>query len=202
MLVGIFIMIGIYKITSPSKKIYIGQSTNIEKRFFDYKKLRNCIGQKKLYNSFIKHSVELHKFEIVSICLEQDLNDIERYYQDLFSCITDAGLNLKLTKSIDRSGEFSNEHKNNISKSKKGIVFSNEHKNKLSLSAKNRIRVKRPHSLETRKKMSESKKGIVFSDEHKSKLSISAKNRIRVKGKKYKTKYDKIARFDSAETQN
>lgn len=43
-------MIGIYKITSPSGKVYIGQSVNIERRFLDYKKsLKNT--QIKLYNS-------------------------------------------------------------------------------------------------------------------------------------------------------
>jgi len=31
-------MIGIYKITSPSNKVYIGQSINIEKRFKSYKR--------------------------------------------------------------------------------------------------------------------------------------------------------------------
>jgi excinuclease UvrABC nuclease subunit len=29
-------MIGIYKITSPSNKVYVGQSTNIEKRWSGY----------------------------------------------------------------------------------------------------------------------------------------------------------------------
>jgi hypothetical protein len=43
-------MIGIYKITSPLKKIYIGQSINIENRFKGYKKsLKKA--QIKLYNS-------------------------------------------------------------------------------------------------------------------------------------------------------
>ena len=45
-------MIGIYKITSPSNKIYIGQTTNYKKRLGDYYNL-NCINQIKLYNSFI-----------------------------------------------------------------------------------------------------------------------------------------------------
>ena len=30
-------MIGIYKITSPDKKIYIGQSVNLKRRLKDYK---------------------------------------------------------------------------------------------------------------------------------------------------------------------
>jgi hypothetical protein len=32
--------IGIYKITSPTKRVYIGQSVNIERRFNTYEKLR------------------------------------------------------------------------------------------------------------------------------------------------------------------
>lgn len=32
--------IGIYKITSPSNKIYIGQSTNITRRWDEYRKLQ------------------------------------------------------------------------------------------------------------------------------------------------------------------
>jgi predicted GIY-YIG superfamily endonuclease len=42
-------MIGIYKITSPTNKVYIGQSLDIEKRFVNYKGLF-CKQQTKLYN--------------------------------------------------------------------------------------------------------------------------------------------------------
>ena len=34
--------IGIYKITNPKNKIYIGKSKNIEKRFESYKKIQHC----------------------------------------------------------------------------------------------------------------------------------------------------------------
>lgn len=45
-------IIGIYKITSPSGKIYIGQSINIEKRWEKYQKyIENIKNQIKLYNS-------------------------------------------------------------------------------------------------------------------------------------------------------
>ena len=50
-------MIGIYKIISPSGKIYIGQSRNIDKRFQQYKRL-NCAKQPRLYNSFIKYGID------------------------------------------------------------------------------------------------------------------------------------------------
>jgi len=59
-------MQGIYKITSPSGKIYIGQSTNIEKRVSRYKKL-SCEKQVKLYSSLKKYGWDSHKFEIIEI---------------------------------------------------------------------------------------------------------------------------------------
>lgn len=60
-------MTGIYKITSQSKKIYIGQSVDIEKRFKRYKNL-HCKKQIRLYNSFLKYGVDKHKFEILCEC--------------------------------------------------------------------------------------------------------------------------------------
>lgn len=57
-------MIGIYKITNPNGKIYIGQSTNIDKRFYRYKRLE-CKGQIKLYNSLKKYGWDAHIIEII-----------------------------------------------------------------------------------------------------------------------------------------
>ena len=99
-------MIGIYKITSPTKRIYIGQSIDVEKRFKSYQRL-TCKGQSILYNSLLKYGVSNHKFEVICECLESELNDKERYYQDLYSVITKNGLNCVLTKSSDRSGKLS-----------------------------------------------------------------------------------------------
>ena len=56
--------IGIYKLTSPSGKVYIGQSWDIFKRFNKYKNL-NCIRQSKLYNSLKKYGFENHIREIL-----------------------------------------------------------------------------------------------------------------------------------------
>ena len=80
-------MIGIYKITSPSKRVYIGQSINIEKRFAGYSKISNCNNQTKLYNPFKKYGVENHSFEVIIECKESQLNELERYYQDLYNAI-------------------------------------------------------------------------------------------------------------------
>ncbi len=58
---------GIYKITSPSKRVYIGQSLNILLRFSYYKRM-SCVKQTKLYRSLKKHGVEKHSFDIVHVC--------------------------------------------------------------------------------------------------------------------------------------
>ena len=77
-------MIGIYKITSPTGKVYIGQSININKRFYQYKKL-HCKGQVILYNSFMKHGVENHIFEVIKECEVLELNNEERDYNIVFN---------------------------------------------------------------------------------------------------------------------
>jgi group I intron endonuclease len=85
-------MIGIYKITNPKGKIYIGQSINIEKRFNQYKcsKAKN---QPILHRSFLKYGIENHKFETVCYCNKSDLYELEDYYQILFSANGKNGLN-------------------------------------------------------------------------------------------------------------
>jgi group I intron endonuclease len=100
-------MIGIYKITSPSKKVYIGQSVNIKRRFLDYKKSLKK-QQIKLFNSIKKYGYENHIFEIIEECPTELLNERERYWQDFFDCVEN-GLNCRLTKTNDKSGKLSKE---------------------------------------------------------------------------------------------
>ena len=177
-------MIGIYKITSPTGKIYVGQSINIEKRFYQYKKL-HCKGQAILYNSFIKHGVEKHKFEILEYCEISELNDKERYYQDLYSVLNGKGLNCKLTKSSDRSGKHSEETKIKIGIANKGRIYSSEIRKQMSISKTNmseetKIKIGlfhkgRKRSNETKLKISTSK--INPSDETRLKMSLSQTGR-------------------------
>lgn len=76
-------MIGIYKIISPSKKIYIGQSKDIEKRHDQYK-LLYCKGQPRLYNSLKKYGFQNHIFEIIEECLFEQLNEKETFHKQQF----------------------------------------------------------------------------------------------------------------------
>jgi group I intron endonuclease len=177
-------MIGIYKITSPTKRIYIGQSIDIEFRFTTYKKMY-CKGQTRLYASFKKYGTEKHIFEIITECEIFELNEKERYYQELYNTL-DKGLNCQFVKTDTQKYVHSKETKQKISASntgklgRKGVKFSEEHKIKIGLS---KIGKKRPdvservtelnkkntgvnnnffgktHSLESLQKMSLSRKG-------------------------------------------
>lgn len=105
-------MSGIYKITNPKGKVYIGQSVNVDNRKKYYKSLR-CKNQTKIYNSLKKYGFENHIFEIVCYCDISELNELERYYQEIYNVI-DSGLNCKLTNTNDSSGVLSEETKNKI----------------------------------------------------------------------------------------
>ena len=100
---------GIYKITSPSGKIYTGQSVNIENRFKKYRKKNSCKSQVRLNRSFNKYGISNHVFEILEVCSESQLNNRERHYQDLSNCTNENGLNCRLTKSNDKSGKLNKE---------------------------------------------------------------------------------------------
>lgn len=85
---------GIYKITSPSGSIYIGQSKNCYRRRYRYSK-EDCKKQSRLYNSIKKYGWENHSFEIIHLCNEKRLTEWENFYIDKFDSFnTDKGLNL------------------------------------------------------------------------------------------------------------
>lgn len=109
---------GIYKITSPSGKIYIGQSSNLKKRYFEYKNAL-CKKQAALYNTIIKYGFESLKFEIICFCKEDELNELEIKYIEQFNSFDTAnGLNLK---SGGRFFKFSTETKERMSKTRKEL---------------------------------------------------------------------------------
>ena len=101
-------MIGIYKITSPSNKVYIGQSINIDRRFKNYKSISQTKGQVMLHNSFKKYGVNNHTFEVVEECSVELLNERERYYQDFYN-VLNGGLNCLLTSTTDNIKVYSAE---------------------------------------------------------------------------------------------
>lgn len=125
-------MTGIYKITSPTGRIYIGQSRDISRRFTQYRNnIESSLLQRKLYNSFKKYGVESHIFEIIKECDISSLNQMERYYQILYNSIT--GLNCRVTSDSDNVGYFSEETKRRIKEKATGRIMSDDSKRKMSL---------------------------------------------------------------------
>jgi len=120
---------GIYKITSPSGKIYIGQSVNIERRIAKYKYCE-CKQQPKIYHSIMKYGWNAHIFEVIHISDSENLNDLEKYYIRLYDSFnTEHGMNLT---DGGEGANVTNETKEKIRKSKLGVKRSTTFRKKLS----------------------------------------------------------------------
>lgn len=167
-------MIGIYKITSPTNRIYIGQSVNIENRFKKYKYL-GCKTQTRLYRSLKKYGVKNHLFEILEECKVEDLNERERFYQDMnFGTCHKRSLNSTLTKTETKSGYLSKEVRNKIGKKQIGVKLSDSHRKNISLGKKG-VKL----SLQYKKQCSLRQTGVSPSQKTREKISLnSGKARI------------------------
>jgi len=164
-------MIGIYKITSPVGRVYIGQSTDIDYRFSSYKRLK-CKPQLRIYNSFIKYGVDNHVFEILEECSAELLNERERHWQDFYNVLGKEGLNCLLVSTESLQKVLSDEMKSRISNSLTGFRHTDESKTKISKGLTGR-----PVSEETRRKISESNKDKHRSPETARKISDALKGR-------------------------
>ena len=109
---------GIYKITSPTNKIYIGQSIDIKRRINTYKR-EDCKEQRFLYNSILKYGWSSHTFTILEECIFEDLNKLEKYYINFYNLFnTSHGMNLREGGDCSKISE---ETKNKMSKSRIGL---------------------------------------------------------------------------------
>lgn len=141
-------------ITSPTGRLYIGSTINIERRISHYK----CTlgkSQRKLYNSLKKYSWENHKFEIIMTCPLEDMLKYEMLIGFGFNVLDVQNLNCKLPK-------FGEEY----------IVVSDETRLKMS-----NWQIGRKMSDEARLKMSNKATGRLRSEE--TKLKISQNNRMK-----------------------
>lgn len=103
-------MVGIYKIESPSGKVYIGQSWDVNRRLKQYKSL-DCKTQTKIFNSLNFYSPEKHLFEI-ELELRDDISQAsldcwEEYYMDLYKSKGVELLNLSKAGSFGKLSEES-----------------------------------------------------------------------------------------------
>lgn len=125
---------GIYKITSPTEKIYIGQSKDVEYRLNRYRELR-CSAQVLLYNSFLKHGVDNHKFEIIEQgdFTRDELNSLEKKYIIEFNSFRGNNINgLNLTTGGD-CVEFDSSTLNKMSKTRIKLYNEGQTNSKISI---------------------------------------------------------------------
>jgi len=151
--------------------IYIGQSVNIIKRFSRYQSL-DCKSQVKLYRSFLKHGVGKHEFEILCQCSQEELNNLEVYYIELYNSFNSKlGMNLRSGGNVNKA---SDETRKKISDAGKGRIVSEETRKRSSVSRKG-IKLNTHYSQERRDQISKIWKGRKHTEESKAKMRVAQK---------------------------
>lgn len=168
---------GIYKITCMvNKKIYIGSSTDISRRFDShYSDLnRKVHHSSKLQRAYNKHGKENFKFEKLESCLIDQLLIREQYYLD----------------TLLFAQEFIRNENRKFERLGYNILPIAGRTFKRKMSKKTRLKISlskigekhhlygKSHSAETRLKMAKSRYGKAISEESKLKISKRHKGRI------------------------
>lgn len=152
--------IGIYKITSPTGKVYIGQTRNDYLRVKSYRSIQGCKKQRRLFYSLQKHGWDTHSFEMVHELPADVSDDVLSEYERLYwLCCKEAGFELLNLSIPGLAVRHSEESKQIMSKQRVGN--------------KNRLGKKGTLNSQTRKRMSDSKKGVTFTDAHKVNIRLS-----------------------------
>lgn len=144
---------GVYKITSPSGRIYVGSSKHIEIRHRVHKNGGKKI-QPRLYNSIQKYGWEVHTFEIIAITEPEQRYKWEHILGIYYNVLGKDGLNCQLPGYNDIPAVTRQETKDKIGNSNRGRVWTEEAKKKASDSHKGQL-----VSEETRNKLSLMRKG-------------------------------------------
>jgi group I intron endonuclease len=165
-------IICVYKITSPTKKIYIGSSINYKRRLTQYKGMSSK-SQTILYNSFLKYGIENHIFEIVENCTKENLLEREYYYGCLYDVIGLNGLNCKLPNFGDK---YQATRQETIEKMRQWKPTEETIQN-MKEGQKKRAK-ENPITEETKQKIRNANLGKKASEETKLKMSIKGKGRI------------------------
>jgi group I intron endonuclease len=165
-------IICVYKITSPSGKIYIGSSVNYKKRLTQYRGT-GAKAQTILYNSFLKYGIDNHVFEIVELCTRENLLERELHYGLLYEVLGEKGLNCQLPNFGDKVRNIRQE---TIDKMKQWKPSEE------TLARMKEAQIKRakeyPMTEDIKQKLREANLGKKASDETKKKMSLKGKGRV------------------------
>lgn len=151
---------GVYKIVNNiNKKVYIGQSINIKARWKDHINVLNrnesrCTLLQRAWN---KYGQENFSFEILELCSEDMLDEVESKYINIYDSCKN-GYNIESGGNANK--HLSDETKQKIREAHLGVKASEETRRKMSES---RMGEKNPmygkmHSDVSRKKMSDAAK--------------------------------------------
>lgn len=172
----------IYKITSPTGKVYIGQTINARRRYTDYKS-KKANKQPFLHKSIIKHGWHNHQFEVVhelpSDVTQDVINNYECIYIELYRS---AGAVLLNTKEGGSNGRNSDESIKKANDKWKEWYNSNPVNGIKWIIQSIEARRGVPLTKEHRQKLSQKLKGRIVTEEHARNLSLATKG----KPKKYK----------------
>ena len=152
---------GIYKITNVvNGKVYIGQSINIKARWKDHINTlnRNVSHSVLLQRAWNKYKENSFTFEILELCTEDMLDEVETKYIELYDACNN-GYNIEPGGNSNKY--LADSTKQKLREASIGRRHSNETKQKMSRSktGRNNGMYGKSHSEESKRKMSESKKG-------------------------------------------
>lgn len=160
----------IYKFTSPSGRVYVGQTVDLYSRYISHSKMYGN-SSPVLYKSFKKYGFENHIFEVIEECEISQLSERERYWQEYYDTVK-SGLNCKYTSTKDRTGKLSYETRRKIGDAQIGKL---NHRYGKSLPKHLNPMYGKKHTEESRRKMSLSGRGKKKSNITKSRMSESKK---------------------------
>lgn len=143
----------IYKITSPTGKIYIGKAVNFAARYATYRN-RLAEGQPALHNSFLGHGFEAHVFEILETTTVDKLAELEVDYIKRYKSFAKHNENgLNLTQGGD--GAFGRKDSEQVKERRasrhRGTKRSEETRKRMSVAAKGKPKKYSPEELEKKR---------------------------------------------------
>lgn len=132
-------MIGIYKITSPSGYVYIGQSWDIKTRWRGYRKPSERRRQPFVDASILKHGLAAHKFEIIhriaGFVTQRELDRLEQRYMNLYR---GWGYKLMNVREAGSRGCLPQSARDKIGAKQRGRKMSTEARKRMSLAGRGR----------------------------------------------------------------
>lgn len=108
------LQVGIYKITSPSGRVYIGQSWKIKQRLNKYRR-NDCKEQPALYRSIIKYGADNHTFEVLhELPTDVDQSILDAYEILYWQAHIDCGIKMLNLKEPGKGGRLFEEQKKRV----------------------------------------------------------------------------------------